>query len=657
MPFLKRGGGVGTGPAAGGGGGNPVRSSRAEPVAFYANWTDIAAVQADAFADAAANVMAIPAAGIRINQGGFAVETAGGVSEVVFPEAGLYSVSVHAEMGGGGGRTNLEARIRHTRGAVVSYGLTATGGYLRGTATLPNDQSSVVFEQPVQILAGDKITIQVINTADLSLPMSGNQSWIYIRREEGRLTVSGSDGGGVGDATGGLLAASENLLGEIRVDQNTLIEYACVRRYHYTAAATGTWADIPARADLDIVDDRRAVAAVENRWIYETDDNQFFAGTLIAPNRVDWIHDSPDNALAASLAVGANSVHWFGEHENDAQVLALMTELEDDTEYFYFNVHSQTPRRLTNNTFVAADSPIEYFTWLPVRADPSAPNGGFVVDVSEEHHPPPPDKANRRNLYFDRIGRKLWIPDVIPAAGTPPEVTANPWTSNDDALFRPAAYVNPDEPQVAGAHYYNRTSHNWRLKRQGHFYPVTWREIAMNTATIADDAVWLGEVASNRRAAEVLAATETYDATEEYFFIVGRQVRKLDTYTPPVDELLIDGYLEINVDDALVDGGSDDTIVAVAANQLVATDIDRPTSTWAWFNPGGKYGTWVRVLVADIPDDGEAATDVSADATKALSFPLDSSAEWFLAANAAGKITTGGSDATKFPTNLQMRTD
>ena len=202
MTFRKRGGGVGTG-TGGGGGGNPVRSTRAEPVAFYANWTDIASVQADDFADAAANVMAIPAAGIRINQGGFTVETAGTVSEVVFPEAGLYSVSVHAEMGGGGGRTNLEARIRHTRGAVISYGLIATGGYLRGTATLPNDQSSVVFEQPLQILAGDKITIQVINTADLALPMSGDQSWIYIRREEGRLTVSGSDGGGVGDATGG----------------------------------------------------------------------------------------------------------------------------------------------------------------------------------------------------------------------------------------------------------------------------------------------------------------------------------------------------------------------------------------------------------------------------------------------------------------------
>ena len=528
---------------------------------------------------------------------------------------------------------------------------------MRGSGTFSADASAIVFVQPMELLKGDKVTFQVINAGDVSLPLTGDESWIFLQREEGRLTVSGSDGAGVGDGSGGLPAASEALRGEVRIDQNSLIEYVCVKRYNYTAAATGTWSDIAARADLSIVDDRRQVAAVDDDWIYETDDNQFFAGTVIAPARVDWVHDSPDNVLAASLTVGANAVRWWGEHERDEDVLALLVALEDDTEHFYFNVHRQSIRHLANGTFVEAGAAIPYYTWLPTRADPSVVNGGFVVDVSREHHPPPPDKANRRNIYFDRIGRKLWIPDVIPAAGTPPEVTANPWTSNDDALFRPAAYVNPDEPQVAGAHYYNRTSHNWRLKQQGHFYPVTWREIAMNTATIADDAVWLGEVASNRRAAEVLAATETYDATEEYFFIVGRQVRKLDTYTPPVDELLIDGYLEINVDDALVDGGSDDTIVAVAANQLVATDIDRPTSTWAWFNPGGKYGTWVRVLVADIPDDGEAATDVSADATKALAFPLDAAADWFLSANAAGKITTCASDAAKFPANLQMRTD
>ena len=84
MTFRKRGGGVGTGPG-GGGGGNPVRSNRAEPVVFFARWEDKAGLQADDFADAAAevNVMEISATDVLINKGGFTVETANGVSEVV----------------------------------------------------------------------------------------------------------------------------------------------------------------------------------------------------------------------------------------------------------------------------------------------------------------------------------------------------------------------------------------------------------------------------------------------------------------------------------------------------------------------------------------------------------------------------------------------
>ena len=189
--------GAATGSGGGEGGSSVVETTRAEPVIFYANWADKANQQANAHTDTAARVMQIETADVLINEGGYTVETASGVSEVVIPSDGTYTVHAHVYMDGATGRSQLHARYRHVRGATTTYGIIATGGYLRGTSTLSTDASGVNISQPVECEKGDKITILAWNGNNLSIDLDGDQCWIYLRREEGKLTVSGGGNGGL----------------------------------------------------------------------------------------------------------------------------------------------------------------------------------------------------------------------------------------------------------------------------------------------------------------------------------------------------------------------------------------------------------------------------------------------------------------------------
>ena len=183
--------------AAMGGAGEAVASTETDdPVAFYAIMSDRTGFQADDFGDAAADieVMEIADADIGINQGGFTIETTGNVTEIVVPEAGLYSVHFHVtfERGGAadGSRTTPRSRIKRTRGSDVVYGAITTGGYLRGESTYPEDIAAVEIEQPMILMAGDKITLQVVNTTNRELDLVGGDSWVYIHREEGPLAAT-----------------------------------------------------------------------------------------------------------------------------------------------------------------------------------------------------------------------------------------------------------------------------------------------------------------------------------------------------------------------------------------------------------------------------------------------------------------------------------
>ena len=286
---------------------------------------------------------------------------------------------------------------------------------------------------------------------------------------------------------------------------------------------------------------------------------------------------------------------------------------------------------------------------------------GAVVEVGPKG-PPTATAETIKNVYKNSLRNppQIWIGYQRYEHTAPPSITSALQAAGD-AGYRGVSYLAPTA-SAAGDWFWSREGHSWKYRAEGRFHNIGFSELKRVAMNAAGDAlffnatdVFLNEVRDDAQAAEIVA-NDGYEAGKRYFYIRSRGLRVVSTFTAAVGVEDLYEFVELGEMVQPRNPVGDNTIVAVAANQLVATDIDKPETDWAWFNPGAPYGAWVRVYVADIPDDGEADTDVSADATKALSFPLDSAAVWFLSANSAGKITTGGSDATKFPPNLQMRT-
>ena len=163
-----------------------------EPKVFYTVLQDKADIQADSFGDPVADleVMEIAADDISVNQGGFTVETTGGVSEIVIPLTGLYTVGVHLTIRSAASRTTPRGRVKMVRGADTTYGVIATGGYLRGSGTYGGDIAALDFTQPINLQAGDKLTVQVTNQSNDQLDLVGAESFVYLLKEEGPLSAN-----------------------------------------------------------------------------------------------------------------------------------------------------------------------------------------------------------------------------------------------------------------------------------------------------------------------------------------------------------------------------------------------------------------------------------------------------------------------------------
>ena len=397
-------------------------------------------------------------------------------------------------------------------------------------------------------------------SANIPLIMTTNSSEAFVGASLKYVTFTDpatpgtGDGTAIIDATGGLIAATADNEGQIAIDRNTLIEYVSVERHHETTRATGTFADIASRADLDIVGNRFAVTATLDDFVYETFDNRFFVGTTIAAGRIGWEDDSPANALIASLAVSGNAVHWLGEHYTDAEAIAQIHALADATEYFYFNELSATIRTLDNSSWADAGAPIVTYIWLPVRADPSNRHGGFVVDSSGEHHPPPGTIANAQNIYFDPTltPPKLWVPHEDPRPGTAPSATATLHTSAS-AGYRGALFSPPSSHNV-GDFYYDRTNHGWRGVASGTtFYTsVSWSELkniaetSGGAAFFNSDDVFLNEVFSTRQAAQIIE-NAGYDSAKDYYWIQAGTFLELNVFTAAVNNAFDVDYYGMNV--------------------------------------------------------------------------------------------------------------
>ena len=456
----------------------------------------------------------------------------------------------------------------------------------------------------------------------------------YVTFTEPAAAPADSSGGGIGDATGGLPAGTADLVGEVRIDRNTLIEYVCVERYNVTAVATGTWADIPDRADLEITPDRADVTVVDGEWVYETDDNAFYAGTVIAPSRLGWVQDNPDDALASSLADTTNTVVWISEHPSDEDVLAILTSITDGEEYFYFNTDSGTIRRLTNSTFTAAGTPIVYYPWLPTRSDPPVANAGYVVDVTRVHHPPPASTANAQNIYIDQSLEvpRLWLPHQRGAPDTAPSLTFTVIASTA-AGFRGVHYVNPD-PSAALDWYYNRNNHTWRYRPAGqsHFNSVSFTElknVAMQGGSLyfAANDVFLNEVNGRALAAQIIENGGYNSDGRDYFWIQGNALLKLNVFTAAVTNRVVPDYVYLDAKHKppptaiwYINGQTERWPSSYAYTQDPSSN--RLRARWSGDDPNESRWGWD--LIGDIWVLGsEVSTDAAIDFSAAPSFSTD----------------------------------
>ena len=403
---------------------------------------------------------------------------------------------------------------------------TLTGGFLRRDTLVGRTSANIV-------LVGTE------NTAEDAYNLE-----VMYRKE-----APAAGGSSIQDGTGGLPQASEDNEGEVRIDRNTLIEYISVKRHYTTSVAGGTWADIPSRTDFDVIADRFLETAVLNDYIYETDQNQFFVGAQIASGRVGWIHDSPGNALETSLASAGNIVHWLGEHEADSVAMEFIPSLAATTEYFYYNFLTQEIRRLTNSTFTAPGAPVAYYTWLPVRADPSVKHAGFVVDVSSEHSPPTPNKANNRNIYIDKsvAPPRIWLPHDTPRPDTAASVTST-IVPSASAGYRGARF-SPPASHAGGDFYYDRTAHVWRAQSTvtTFFSSVTWTElknVARSSGSLFFNGndVWVNEVITEHQAAEIIQNAGYNSDGRDYYWMEGGVFRLLNVFTAAVNNRLDYSY-------------------------------------------------------------------------------------------------------------------
>ena len=106
---------------------------------------------------------------------------------------------------------------------------------------------------------------------------------------------------------------------------------------------------------------------------------------------------------------------------------------------------------------------------------------------------------------------------------------------------------------------------------------------------------------------------------------------------------------------------NDNSITGAFANQFIITDIDSPSGTWGFINPGDiggqRVGSWDRFLIEDLT----SLTDVVAGAVptdaNALMFSIDGVDVYFVGQTSGDKIAVAASDSDKLPDNLRVRTN
>ena len=249
---------------------------------------------------------------------------------------------------------------------------------------------------------------------------------------------------------------------------------------------------------------------------------------------------------------------------------------------------------------------------------------GLVIDVSDVHHPPDPSEANAKNIYKDsaQTPPRIWIPHEDALYDTSPSITSTVVPIADN--YRGALYANPTG---AGDEwfYYNRVSHSWRLRItiQGisHFLNVGWAEIKVEafegddiTLFFGANDVFLNEVLSHQQAADIIENTHTYNSAHGYWYFIGGNLYKVDTFTAAVTVVGVNGYVAMNAGYNPVGywyaNGQDEkypdsfphTVDAPAADDILRLQFSQDTPNISFYDDFRVFQSiWV---------DGSNATDV-----------------------------------------------
>ena len=171
---------------------------------------------------------------------------------------------------------------------------------------------------------------------------------------------------------GGRPKPSADYSARLWIDDTNDQAYICRNFIEYTAAVQGGFADATIPSTVQVVEfvGDPADPTMIGQWAYTYGDNHFWVGTT-GPGAGYHFSQTDDHTVLAALVTGASSVgEWLGQATWDGGATARLPTagLAVNREYFFWHTGTKTIRRLNPGSYVAADSAIDHWKWVPVSA-------------------------------------------------------------------------------------------------------------------------------------------------------------------------------------------------------------------------------------------------------------------------------------------------
>ena len=215
---------------------------------------------------------------------------------------------------------------------------------------------------------------------------------------------------------GGRPKPSADYSARLWIDDTNDQAYICRNFIEYTAAVQGGFADatIPSTVQVvEFVGDLPDPTMI-GQWAYTYGDNHFWVGTT-GPGAGYHFSQTDDHTVLAALVTGASSVgEWLGQASWDGGATARLPTagLAANREYFFWHTGTKTIRRLNPGSYVAANSAIDHWKWVPVSA-----NAANVFDWAET--------GNLELIPVDKLPTEatstLFLDDLYSMPGGPSE--------------------------------------------------------------------------------------------------------------------------------------------------------------------------------------------------------------------------------------------